>query len=86
MSLITHPCTACGHPDFWRSVLRGAAPGPCSCGCRCKPGDPEARPSFDLAGRPVERVLKPGEAFGQGLRTCSCPACKALHEQLTEVV
>lgn len=82
MALITHLCTRCGHPDYRRD-LRSAAPGPCTCGCRCTPGAPEVRPTWDTAGRRVERIMQPGEAMCPGVVTCRCQACKDLHTQLT---
>lgn len=84
MSFITHLCTQCGHPDIRRTGFGGAAPGRCACGCNCTPGEPEVRPSFDLAGRPVERVNPPGKKLGgdNGQPVCGCPGCKALYEQL----
>lgn len=80
MSLITHRCTRCGHPDYWRQ----AANGPCSCGCACQPGEPEVRPTWDVASQRVQRIVKPGEKLGHGLaaiRLCGCKDCKALYEQ-----
>lgn len=82
MSLIAHLCTRCGHPDFWRS---GAAGGSCSCGCTCTPGEPELRPTFDVASRPVARIVPPGEKVGglSLMRTHDCKGCRALYERLT---
>lgn len=52
------------------------------------------RPTWDIAGQRVERIVKPGEKLGHGLSTdgskpatsirmCGCKDCKALYEQLT---
>ncbi len=84
MSLITHRCTNCGHPDYWR-LDRGETEhcADSRCACRCAPGVPEVAPTFDLAGQPVERITQPGERTGFGVRTCGCKACKALYAELT---
>jgi hypothetical protein len=84
MSLITHRCATCGHPDFWRLALTSNERCPADrCGCRCTPGEPELAPTFDLAGRPVERITEPSKRTGFGVTTCSCDACKALYAELT---
>ena len=85
MSLITHPCTTCGHPDFWRSGFGSRSPGKCSCGCNCTPGAPEVRPTFDRASNQVEQIIPPGEKDRGRFMVplCGCQACKALYEQLT---
>lgn len=86
MSLITHRCTECGHPDFWRLGRPGELANQCSeCGCRCAPGQPEVIPTFNLASQPVERIVPPGKPLTAGVPTCGCAACKALHKQLTAV-
>lgn len=82
MSLITHRCTKCGHPDYWRSSTSGGCPG--SCYCRtCTPGAPELVPTFDLAARPVEKITPPGVKTGFGVATHDCAACRALYDELT---
>lgn len=60
-------------------------------------GKPELRPTFNVAGQRVERILKPGDRIGEGLdnglghvtgsntTTCDCGACKTFHEQLTRL-
>ena len=55
---------------------------------------PTILPSFDVAGRAVERIVPPGERLGVGLEnglggegmgftTCDCDGCKALYAQET---
>ena len=86
MSLITHRCTDCGHPDYWRLTRMGENKANCpadGCTCRCVPGAPQVVPTFDLAGRPVERVIKPGQPLYTGVPTHNCDACKALYDELT---
>jgi hypothetical protein len=84
MSLITHRCTVCEHPDFWRFARPPGRQNTCpQCGDVCKPGNPELVPTFDVAGREVERITVPGKATGFQVTTCNCKACKALYEQLT---
>jgi hypothetical protein len=80
MSLITHRCRNCGHPDYWRGEAQTCPNRGCS--CRCTPGPPEVTPTFDLAGQLVERMLEPGSKLS-GSRTCDCAACKALYAELT---
>lgn len=96
--LIAHRCTKCSHPDYRRRETDpDGGRGPCDCGCRCDLGPSEALPTFDVAGRKVERFIKPGGKFGRGVDnglgntngfgvvTCNCDACKALYERLTTV-
>ncbi|MET9517007.1 hypothetical protein [Streptomyces sp. NPDC002994] len=94
MAYIGHRC-GCGHSDLQHS---GEGPaGTCqaasgaSCGRGCTPSpDPEVIPTFDTKGQPIERLIPPGEGLASMsgapiVRTCSCDACAALHEQLTSV-
>lgn len=82
--LIVHRCKTCGTADF--------------IGCsHKKKGDPEVVPTFDVAGRKVERIVAPGERLGTGLdnglgeqggggvTACGCAACKALYADLTTI-
>lgn len=90
MAYIGHRCD-CGHSDL-NHTQDGTTDslGSCVTTCQrpCGPtAEPEVIPTFDLKARPVERVITPGEGLrseGGGfiLRTCTCDACKALHEQL----
>lgn len=82
MALIAHLCTRCAHPDIWRLPKTQCGNGPCSCQ-RCTPGPPQLRPTYDQAGRKVERIIKPGDDLHPGVHTCGCAQCKALYEQLT---
>jgi hypothetical protein len=87
MAVLTHRCTKCGHPDFWRGSSIDGRSAACSCGCTCSPAEqPVTAPTFDLAGRPIDRLVKPGEKFGAEVMTnvtsCGCPACKAEYERL----
>lgn len=82
MSLITHRCTNCGHPDYWRLAKSGNKEI-CECGCRCTPGEPELAQTFGLDGQPIERVIKPGDKLTQGVPTHACAACKAKYDELT---
>lgn len=77
MSLITHRCTTCGHPDYWR-LERQQDRCP-QCNCRCTPGEP----TFDLAGQPVEAITKPGAKTGFGVSTHNCERCRELYAELT---
>ncbi len=83
MSYIGHQCTKCGHPDIWRLSQDGMGTrcDSVECGCMCKPGEPQVRPTFDTAGQPVDRVIKPGDKIGN-LPTCGCGQCVALYEQV----
>lgn len=87
MGLITHPCTRCGHPDYWRRVTGPAAAEVCGtldCRCRCcTPGPPEIRPTWDLAAALDDRLIEPGEKVGgpSGAWTCGCDDCKTLYQQ-----
>lgn len=89
MSYIGHRCTRCQHPDIWRLASgRGAGASPrCdlpSCGCRCTPDPvPAVRPTFGLDGKPVERIVEPGQKITAGIPTCGCEACQALYAELT---
>lgn len=84
MSLITHRCTKCAHPDIWRMDKPGVTKATCDgCACKCTPGQPEVIPTFDQAGQRIERIVKPGDAVSPGVPTCNCKDCEALHEQLT---
>ncbi|MCW2720493.1 hypothetical protein [Pseudonocardia sp.] len=85
MALISHACTICGHPDFWRLEHRNQPQCPmASCTClRCTPGPPAVRSTYDQAGQKVERIIKPGDVLHLGVPTCGCAKCKALYEQLT---
>jgi hypothetical protein len=91
MAYIGHPC-ACGHTDLQHSANgAGKSLGRCSTACArpCGPlAAPEVRPTFDAKGRPVERIIPPGEGLrSMGgvvvVRTCPCDACTALYEQVT---
>lgn len=85
MSLITHRCTKCSHPDIWRLGRPGMLTDRCGddrCGCACAPGQPEVIPTWDLAGNRIERILAPGKTFAKGAPTCGCADCKALHKSL----
>lgn len=96
--LIAHRCPKCKHPDYRRREADvDAKRGPCECGCKCTASEPTTVPTFDVAGRVVERVVKPGERLGKDLdnglgntngtsvTACNCAACKALYAQLTTV-
>lgn len=90
--LITHRCTKCKHPDYWRR-RDAAGPGPCECGCKCAPEAPKLAPTFNMAGRQVERIAEPGTrlvgdgtdpiAEGASVTACGCSDCKALYAELT---
>lgn len=85
MSLITHRCTNCGHPDF-RRLAKTQGKEICDdagCGCRCIPGAPELVPTYGLDGQPVEKIVAPGAKTGFGVATHDCKACKALYAELT---
>lgn len=83
MAVITHLCTKCHHPDYRRKAEGGGSCPNCPCGS-CKPGKPELRPTFDIASRPVERIITPGEAIGiPSITACPCDVCMALYGQLT---
>ena len=96
--LIAHRCPKCSHPDYRRgeTAVDGDR-GSCVCGCKCTLGEPQVMPTFDVAGRKVERIVAPGERLGAGvdnglgntdgigLRTCACAGCKGLHAQVTRL-
>jgi hypothetical protein len=88
MAYIGHRCD-CGHSDLnHRQDGGGESLGGCVATCQrpCGPmPEPEVIPTFDLKAKPVERVIVPGEGLPGGgfvVRTCTCDACVALHEQL----
>jgi hypothetical protein len=93
MSLITHRCTKCGHPDFWQLGSKldpNRCPGKqwglgCRvCGRECTPGAPELVDTFDNTGKRVEQIVKPGDpAMRFDIKTCGCDACVALYDELT---
>jgi hypothetical protein len=90
MAYIGHRCT-CGHSDLnhtkdGTSQSLGGCTATCQKPCGPTP-EPEVIPTFDLKAQPVERVIVPGEGLpseggGFVIRTCTCDACVALHEQL----
>lgn len=94
--LIDHRCPKCQHPGYRRKEAESGR-GSCECGCRCSASKPELLPTFDVAGRKVERLIKPGGKFGHGVdnglghaeglgvRTCDCAGCLALYEDLTRL-
>lgn len=83
MALITHRCTRCSHPDYWRQG-RDHCPRE-GCGCACIPGPPEVAPTFDQTGQPIERILPLGGNLGEhrDLPLCGCDDCTTLYENLT---
>lgn len=87
MAYIGHRC-GCGHmdihhkPDAARSACLANGGKSCGNGCRKNPKASVA-PSFDRKGRPVERIVPPGERMGQVVKTCGCEACHALYIELT---
>ena len=89
MSLLAHTCT-CGHPDFHHLRLTGECSyGWCRERCReVKPAaEPEVLPTFDWAGREIERLIPPGGRLGppkNPVTTCSCDACEATYLELTQ--
>lgn len=86
MSYIGHLCTQCGHPDIWRLAQSGQGTRCDSdgCGCRCTNGQPAVRPTFDLAGRRVERIVEPGQPITRGMPTCGCQDCNDLYAKETQ--
>lgn len=92
MAYIGHRCT-CGHSDLQHrgAQTRGGCTARAGHPCQrpCGPvAEPQVIPTFDLHGRPVERVLAPGAAFptlgsSGHLHTCKCEDCAALYAQLT---
>ena len=93
MAYIGHRCN-CGHSDLnHRQDGSSKTLGGCTATCQkpCSPtAEPEVIPTFDIKARPVERVIVPGEGLptesgGFVVRTCTCDACVALHEQLATV-
>lgn len=84
MSYLTHPCTECGCGLEKRGGGRApSGSSVCSCGhAICRPGPPELRKTYDVAGQPVEAITPPGGTTGFGFTTCTCKACTALHAEL----
>ena len=94
MAFIGHRCT-CGHNDVnhtkndkGKLVCTAKAGAPCGRPCKSQ-GEPEVMPSFAVTGRPVERIIPPGDGFrAMGdhviVKTCYCycDGCQALYEQL----
>ena len=91
MAYIGHRC-GCGHTDLNHSrdakkALCTANGGrSCGRGCRTNPKS-QVLPTWDHKGRPVERVVPPGEGLAtptgnDGVRTCNCDSCKALYAEL----
>lgn len=93
MAYIGHRCN-CGHTDLQHvhdgteTSLGGCTAGAgASCGRPCGPvQEPEIIPTFDLKGRPVDRVIEPGGGLASEtgvliVRTCTCDACTALYER-----
>ncbi|MEV8045914.1 hypothetical protein AB0P02_19015 [Streptomyces griseoluteus] len=92
MAFIGHRCS-CGHNDLNhkldtddKQVCTARSGEACGEGCDTQ-GDPELMPTFDRKGRPIERILAPGDALEteSGVRlisTCECDACRDLYEQL----
>lgn len=100
MSYIGHTCP-CGHSDLNHTNYLTAptckASG-CTRPCAVEP-EPTLRPTFDSAGRVIERIVPPGGRIGTGVpkgdatatytdaiggpETCDCDACTALHTELT---
>jgi hypothetical protein len=99
--LIAHRCINCAHPDYRRGLVDASGDrGPCACGHKCTASQlsrPQVMPTFDAAGRKVERIVAPGEPIGAGVdnglghtdgigfRTCDCEGCKALYARLTRL-
>lgn len=90
MSYLGHRCTECGHPDMWRLAERSKTRGTAarcpkrSCTCVCTPNPvPEVLPTYGPDGKPVERIVQPGESIALGHPTCGCEACQALYADLT---
>ncbi|MFD5081890.1 hypothetical protein ACFWOG_04510 [Kitasatospora sp. NPDC058406] len=89
MAYIGHRC-GCGHMDTQhkagapKSTCEARAGLSCRTGCR-KSVKSLLRPTFDLKGRPVERIVPPGERIGgnNGHVTCACDNCEALYAELT---
>lgn len=86
MAFIDHRCP-CGH-----RLTQHRGPGNCTAdagkGCarpcsKTLPA-PEVMPSWDLKGRPVKRIVPPGEDFGNHFTTHDCETCRALYEQVAE--
>ncbi|WP_435173261.1 hypothetical protein [Actinacidiphila sp. bgisy145] len=51
---------------------------------------PVLRPTFELSGKEIERVVPPGdrlatEGGNSGMETCGCDACRALYTELTGI-
>ena len=87
---IGHRC-ACQHGDLSHRT-NGSGKRECACQpCtkRCRRSDvAELLPTFDVRGRTVERVVRPGDPLSTegdsgGPRTCDCDACQALYAELT---
>lgn len=87
MSIIAHLCTRCGHPDYWRRTRPGKVVEACGqgfgCVCQCTSGEPVVLPTYDITGRQSEQLIPPNGELCKGVWACGCPACRALHEQLT---
>jgi hypothetical protein len=101
MALIGHRC-GCRHTDLKHhraadgTHLCAAAAG-ASCPEPCTGfGEAEAFPTFDINGRPVERIIPPGDGIhsqdaegGDGgivVSTCGCQDCHALYRSLAHRV
>ncbi len=91
MSMFIHRCTACGHSDLQHVDLphAGRACSYVHCPCRDQGAaldpTPELIPLFDLRGRRIETVKRPGERFGAkffGDLICACNACQEAYSAL----
>lgn len=94
MAYIGHLC-GCGHMDIHHGILQSGERGSCSakagvgCGNGCSKNEQAIqRPTFDTKGRPVERIIPPGDGLrsvGDAVivRTCDCEACQALYAEIT---
>jgi hypothetical protein len=93
MAYIGHRCD-CGHSDLQHTGDGTGKLGACqasygySCGRGCGPTpEPEVISTFDSKGRPIERIIPPGDGLKSEsgapiVRTCPCDACTALHSEL----
>jgi hypothetical protein len=91
MAYIGHRC-GCGHLDIHhktdaaRSSCQADGGHSCGRGCR-KSTKALLLPTFDLKGRPVERIVPPGERWGAPnggpMTTCACDNCQVLYAERT---
>jgi len=79
--ILTHRCTACGHPDYFHDRDNWCSHG----NCRRHPPElnpePELIPSFVMRDGVVvldEELKMPGQRWLPGVRLCGCERCQEI--------